>query len=695
MDVIQFLEKTLNDCANPCFVSDYTTEELLFLNYALERRFQIFGDYHGRSPQEVFQGIIDKADIPSKSELQEGEYIEKRIYSEGLNSHLRSNSVLLDICGSRLILTKYFTTSESDIRDKTQDSFALAMTRCLEILAIQDQETYIQGFLECLCDYYGCENAFIATQKAHIFETKYIANPKEGQTSHDPLYDSLFEEWLWDDGKAENLTLDLYAPNFYKDVPAYQTLKEQGLHNIILCKLWNKDGTLFGFLGMSNTDQPISDERLLKAVEQFVSDRFNQASMKETLENLNEIDLLTGFANRTKYGKRLAQLTKNPPETLGVLCINLNGLRKTNDYFGFEEGDTQIKKTATQLREFFTEEFYRISGDEFFGFVENWSKEDFEEKVEELQQRLKSTNNEIKFSIGHTWESNNYDLNKLIKVADTVMIINKQSYYSDVGAQNQNISDAILRDLFKSIAEDEFLVYLQPQVNLKTNELIGAEALIRRFDGNLQKMIFPDHFIPLYEKNSIIRHVDLFVIRKVCKLLVSWKPYGRILPISVNLSRVTLMEHGIVETITAILDEYGLEHDAIIIEITERVGLVENEVGATLIQDFKSKGFRLSLDDFGCAYSNIITLAQIEVDEVKIDKSLVDNVTTNSKNSIIVRNILSMCNELDNTTSLAEGIETEEQAEFLRSANCAYGQGYLYSRPLPDQEFFELHIKGK
>lgn len=116
-------------------------------------------------------------------------------------------------------------------------------------------------------------------------------------------------------------------------------------------------------------------------------------------------------------------------------------------------------------------------------------------------------------------------------------------------------------------------------------------------------------------------------------------------------------------------------------------------MATSLVEEFKNNGFRISLDDFGCAYSNIVTLAQIEFDEVKIDKSLVDDLITNPKNRVIVKNMLLMCHELENTHTLAEGIETKEQADYLRSVNCHLGQGYYYAKPMPNEEFFEKYIK--
>ncbi|MFI3249618.1 MAG: bifunctional diguanylate cyclase/phosphodiesterase [Eubacteriales bacterium] len=701
MKLLKFLEKAYNDCSNPCFIQDYETEEVVFINQTLQKKFQIFEDYRGKSAKEIFKDIIEPSDFCTKEDTVDGEFIEQRIFSKGLNSHLRANTTVFETCGKKLLMTKYFMTSVNKKKADAENTFGDAMAKCMNILAHPQQETSVQHFLKLLCDFYSSELAYICEidKETNTLTNKCFWSNTEGNieiplNNKDTISIKHFVEWLENTKNRDVITLELGDDNCEEGSTEAGILEKYNVTNITLNKLWNKDGTLMGVVGMSNRTQPIYDDRLIKAVSHFVVERFNEASTVKILESLNEMDLLTGFYNRTKYGERMATLHRNSPESLGVLFVNINGLRKTNEYFGFEVGDNQIKKTASMLREFFTEDFYRISGDEFVGFMPDWTKVDFEARVEQLQLELKLTSEEASFSLGHSWASGNFSISDLVKVADTVMVVNKQAYYFNTLHDSEEITDTILRDLFRAIAEDEFLVYLQPQINLDTEEVIGAEALIRRFDKKHQKMVFPDSFIPLYEKNSIIRHVDLFVIRKVCQILVDWTHHDQAMPISVNLSRVTLMEHGIVKTITEILDTYKVPHDLIVIEITERIGLVENEVTSTLVHEFKEQGFRLSLDDFGCAYSNIVTLAQIEVDEVKIDKSLVDHLITNSKNRVIVKNMLLMCEELEDTFSLAEGIETEEQAEFLRSVHCHLGQGYLYSRPIPNEDFFEKYIKN-
>lgn len=165
---------------------------------------------------------------------------------------------------------------------------------------------------------------------------------------------------------------------------------------------------------------------------------------------------------------------------------------------GYEAGDEQLKKTAALLNEYFNSSFYRITGDEFVGFVPNCEEAVFEETVESIQTRLKNQHSEAAFSLGHSWESGSYTISNLIKIADTIMVINKQAFYHETLRDMEKIQNTMLQDLFRGIDQNEFLVYLQPQVDLSTEKVVAAEALIRR--QKPEKMIFPDQFISLRGK---------------------------------------------------------------------------------------------------------------------------------------------------------------------------------------------------
>lgn len=233
------------------------------------------------------------------------------------------------------------------------------MTQCLDILSIPDQTESINAFLKLICEFYHSKFAFICEFDSNntTLTSKYFWSSTNGDVSipldqQDTVSMDSFLHWLKNDKNKDIINIDSSEKSGDVDTTGREILDKYKISNITLNKLWDKDGSLLGIVGMSNRDEPIYDDRLIKAVSHFVVERFNEASTKKALESLNEIDLLTGFFNRKKYGEKLASLFRSRPKSLGVLFINLNGLRKTNEYFGFKVGDVQIKKTTALLRDY-------------------------------------------------------------------------------------------------------------------------------------------------------------------------------------------------------------------------------------------------------------------------------------------------------------------------------------------------------
>lgn len=399
----------------------------------------------------------------------------------------------------------------------------------------------------------------------------------------------------------------------------------------------------------------------------------------------------TGFYGSDTFHKHCELWKKEAPPTLGILLVSINQEG---------QGEKDYDKISQLLKDFHQGDWFHPNSDfnpysdycydacDYVTVFKEEDKKTFEARILRFFQSLHHFEKHP-ITMGYAWGKGNYALDALMKEAENVLFINKQGFLAHFPWEL--IEDVSLSQLLYDLETREFEVHLQPQVKLSDYSIHGAEALIRRKD----KSIFPDQFIPFYEDRGIIRHIDLFVVETVCALLAEWQKSYHLVPISVNLSRITLMELGIVDTICKIFEKYQVPHQYLVIEVTERMGLVENNVASVLIDELKDKGFKISLDDFGCAYSNLVTLSQISVDEVKMDKSLIDYVESNPKALVMIKNILSMCHELTNTTSLVEGIENEAQARLLQEHHCQLGQGYYFSRPISSFLFFETYIKPR
>ncbi|MCQ2248024.1 MAG: GGDEF domain-containing phosphodiesterase [Treponema sp.] len=262
------------------------------------------------------------------------------------------------------------------------------------------------------------------------------------------------------------------------------------------------------------------------------------------------------------------------------------------------------------------------------------------------------------------------------------------NFYTESMYDQLNWSEQIKAYVDIAIKKDEFAVYLQPKYDIRTEKIHGAEALIR-WNLHGKELLAPYKFIPIFEQDGLITKIDVIVLHKVCQYFKSWKARGIALhPISVNLSRKSLGMPDLVEHLTAIVDEYDVSHELIDFELTESSAHDDQSYMIHIIQMLKNKGFKISLDDFGTGYSSLSLLTVLPMDTIKIDKSFVDGICgeNSSKECSVLRHIISMAKDL-NLTCLAEGAETGQQFELLRSFVCEIVQGYYYSKPLPVEEY--------
>lgn len=231
-------------------------------------------------------------------------------------------------------------------------------------------------------------------------------------------------------------------------------------------------------------------------------------------------------------------------------------------------------------------------------------------------------------------------------------------------------------------------IKLQPQIQLNSGELVGAEVLIRG-EGMDGSVIYPELFVSEMEQRNQIAEIDLWVMEHTCRLLKTWKEKGKSKPrISVNLSRDTLNSAVNMAQMISLCRESGVDPESIILEITERC--TEEKAGSRIIEHAESlhrAGFSLSLDDYGSGFSNLRALSEIEFSELKIDKSLICDLTKNRRSRIVVGTIINMCREMGDVRCIAEGIESESQVHLLRELGCEYGQGYYFYKPMSVNEF--------
>lgn len=247
----------------------------------------------------------------------------------------------------------------------------------------------------------------------------------------------------------------------------------------------------------------------------------------------------------------------------------------------------------------------------------------------------------------------------------------------------------ILNDIKDAMNKGELKAFYQPQYDAITGKLVSAEALVRwiRSDGTI---VPPMAFIPELERNNAVADVDWYIFEEVCRLLTEQKNSGdRLFPVSVNFSRQHIRESDFAGRLSQVADKYNVPHDLLEVEITESAMVNESYRIFEWISEIRSAGFRVAIDDFGSGLSSLSFVKDMPADVLKIDKSLLSHNCENEKERIVLESIFYFANRL-NLTTVAEGVETKEQLEFLRTCDCSKIQGYIFAKPMPGEDYIEL-----
>ena len=266
--------------------------------------------------------------------------------------------------------------------------------------------------------------------------------------------------------------------------------------------------------------------------------------------------------------------------------------------------------------------------------------------------------------------------------------INYAIYNEDVRNKLSEES-MILDDIKIALVKNQFEVYYQPKFSLVTGEMIGSEALIR-WNHPEHGFISPAVFIPIAEKSKLILKIGRFVFERVCNDLYEWKKQGKkIVPVSVNLSRVELYQPDIVKFINKTIKMYNLSSDFIEIEITETVAINELNILKNVLNELRTYGFSISMDDYGTGYSSISCLRDMPIDILKLDKSFLGGIEHDERSRNIAKSIVSLAKSLD-LVVIIEDVESKEQAELMKQFGCDLVQGFYFARPMPAKNFLDL-----
>lgn len=423
---------------------------------------------------------------------------------------------------------------------------------------------------------------------------------------------------------------------------------------------------------------------------------------KRQLTKMLDYDELTDVYTKRKFECKVRQiLDNNPHKQYVILSIDIDNFKYINELYGYWIGTKVLQIFADYIRLQGSKEMVmgRIISDKFLIFTELEraeraikESEAHRDKAFEQVSHLLGKKYPIKFSVGvYRVKDFTLDVNYMIDCANIARRGGKQNvgttinYFTEDKKIERKINNEVMTKMDKALENHDFILYYQPKVDLKTEKLIGAEALIRWVDGG--KLVPPNQFIPLFEKNGFVEKVDYYVLEEVCSFLAV-NTQKDIPIISVNVSGITILKENVVKKIMNILDKYGINPEQIDLEITESAFVGSFAQAAKQIDILREAGFTISMDDFGAGISSLNRLKEINIDTLKIDRGFIVDTLDNPKGKQIIKSVIEMSKALSIET-VAEGIETNEQLEFLEELGCDIGQGYYFSRPLEEEKFIE------
>lgn len=473
----------------------------------------------------------------------------------------------------------------------------------------------------------------------------------------------------------------------------YAGLKRQGIYSLIAAPLY-LEHTLIGYLGVDNNtaNKLTNASAILGSIGYFIAAVLQNHQTLQLMEHLSLYDALTKIGNRNRFNQDTSVFC-SADQSVGVIYVDINGMKQLNDKYGHQRGDEALIGTARILDSIYpAERIYRIGGDEFVVICQGLAEEDFLDSIRMLQA-LFTGETRYTVSIGTAWTPSCINLQELLFQADERMYQDKKHFYHGraLSGRYRHGMDDILAltqpgTLQKMIDDGNFFVYYQPKFSVSTQKLIGAEALVRceTSPGNLTS---PGLFIPVLEESNLIYILDFYVFNTVCQQLHHWLEEGRQLqPISVNFSRRTISDRHFTEKLQRTWGKYRIPKSLIEIEVTETVKEDDSYDFLSVIRAIKDSGFSVSIDDFGVKNANLSLFTTMDFDVLKVDKSLVDDLVQNSKAQTLLAYITDVCRKLD-IKMIVEGIETPQQFQILQQLNCDGVQGFLFSKPIPAKHF--------
>lgn len=698
----------LNEISELVYVSDPETYELLFVNQTGCQTLHL-ENYKHKKCYEVLQGKTSPCEFCTNDRLCDDNFYTWEFTNPSIGRHFLLKDKIIQWRGKTARMEIAFDITELELQKqelKNMLDVQTLITNCVRMLyAVDNLDQTINAVLTQIGE-------FLVSDRAYVFEIKdELMNNTHEWTAPgispqleklQQLDLSLISDWLPFFEKNDCIIIDDVEQLQKTNPAAYATLHAQEITSLIAAPIF-LDNKLAGYIGIDNYDSEKikNSSYLLLSMSIFLSYAIRHRNHVDMLHRLSYHDLLTNALNRNAFMDVLSQFRPGQYASAGIIYIDINGMKEINDFYGHHQGDKILITTVAKVFNLFKpDELFRIGGDEFVIITYDLTETDFYEKFNLLRNIFcKKTNLPFSIATGSCWVKSPSDLNSLLQQADSVMYTDKKKFYygkEKTSRYRHNLDDILNLANYSALQEaltaGQFCIYFQPKISLDTEEFIGSEALIR-YINQAGEIIAPNNFIPILEEARLIKMLDLYVFEEVCKQINIWKERKlRVKPVSINLSRSTLSYHFLADQLLALITKHNIDISLLELEVTETAEVDNQLVFSQALEKLKEYGFSISIDDFGVRNASLSLFTTINFDILKLDRSLVKTLAQNQKARILIRSLAVICSDLG-IKLIAEGVETLEQLDILKELRCNEVQGYLFSKPLPLNDFENKYLQ--
>lgn len=698
----------LNEISELVYVSDPETYELLFVNQTGCQTLHL-ENYKHKKCYEILQGKTSPCEFCTNDRLCDDNFYTWEFTNPSIGRHFLLKDKIIQWRGKTARMEIAFDITERELQKqelKNMLDVQTLITNCVRMLyAVDDLDQTINAVLTQIGE-------FLVSDRAYVFEIKdELMNNTHEWTAPgispqleklQQLDLSLISDWLPFFEKNDCIIIDDVEQLQKTNPAAYATLHAQEITSLIAAPIF-LDNKLAGYIGIDNYDSEKikNSSYLLLSMSIFLSYAIRHRNHVDMLHRLSYHDLLTNALNRNAFMDVLSQFRPGQYASAGIIYIDINGMKEINDFYGHHQGDKILITTVAKVFNLFkSDELFRIGGDEFVIITYDLTETDFYEKFNLLRNIFcEKTNLPFSIATGSCWVKSPSDLNSLLQQADSAMYADKKKFYygkEKTSRYRHNLDDILNLANYSALQEaltaGQFCIYFQPKISLDTEEFIGSEALIR-YINQAGEIIAPNNFIPILEEARLIKMLDLYVFEEVCKQINIWKERKmRVKPVSINLSRSTLSYHFLADQLLALITKHNIDISLLELEVTETAEVDNQLVFSQALEKLKEYGFSISIDDFGVRNASLSLFTTINFDILKLDRSLVKTLAQNQKARILIRSLAVICSDLG-IKLIAEGVETLEQLDILKELRCNEVQGYLFSKPLPLNDFENKYLQ--